>query len=493
MELSFVRITETFEQDGYFFFPNEVYAVVKGGYPGYSAFIPIEKREDGKKLGHGCDGLLVKPVGWNVLNDLFPKKVVEIIPNEGILGHLLTLIRTRGFRSLDEGARLLLQNHGQANLTIGAAYTSADGEKIRIGDRIIEGLNSVILVHHSKNLVYIQRHSREAEHPVFYMTKQRFIRLFRYCGMVPFSAVGERRFKSLREELTAKKKKKKIPQLVPEGHDKILKTIEEAYAADERIRLDNCKNAIARWAYVLCTGGISPTYTGVCHANVRHQQQAKGAEPVAIINFIQRNEFSEEELVRIVNWMINDSPYAFTFISKNAEESVKNGYVVTRTDLPYTHVLASLTLLRWIWEFKEEARLWLRLVEHGVPQDIAFLASSRMYGREDSFLIRPTHSHHHVLPHILLEKHVSKFLKHNHNNERGPLYWKAYGENAPSRVWGMFGQGATKDFMTDWLLEKTKEAHGKMPLTPFGATSAAKSISFDAAVSALFDFQEKFQ
>lgn len=74
-----------------------------------------------------------------------------------------------------------------------------------------------------------------------------------------------------------------------------------------------------------------------------------------------------------VGYILNRSPYAETFITKDAEKALEQRYTVSSGDHPANLVAAGMVALRRLWEYTYVAAAAYSLAKAGVNEDLAFL------------------------------------------------------------------------------------------------------------------------
>lgn len=129
-------------------------------------------------------------------------------------------------------------------------------------------------------------------------------------------------------------------------------------------------------SYVLKGGDIYVDSGSVCHSFL-HGKKAK-----VLVNSLQTGEHYGENPGRIlpketelwfVDYILNRSPYAKTFITKDAEEALEEGITVSSGDHPGNLVGGAVVALRRLWEHVYVAQAAFDLAKAGVNEDLAFL------------------------------------------------------------------------------------------------------------------------
>lgn len=123
-------------------------------------------------------------------------------------------------------------------------------------------------------------------------------------------------------------------------------------------------------------GGIDTVSGSVCHSFM-HGHSSK-----FVINSLQTGEAYGENPGRIlpketelwfVEYILNRSPYADTFITKDPVRALERGFTISSGDHPGNLVGAGVVALRRLWEHVYVAQSAYDLHKAGVPEDLAFL------------------------------------------------------------------------------------------------------------------------
>jgi len=104
--------------------------------------------------------------------------------------------------------------------------------------------------------------------------------------------------------------------------------------------------------------------------------------PVVIVSALMHGEDGRylqntEVGLRFLDWLLNRSPYACTFISKNSKEVVDSGFVLCDPDTNRDLMVGGLVACRVMWEYTSACEGWYELVSRGCNENLAFLVSHR--------------------------------------------------------------------------------------------------------------------
>lgn len=132
----------------------------------------------------------------------------------------------------------------------------------------------------------------------------------------------------------------------------------------------------AACSYVSKGGVLDANYGCVCHAFLA------GRRAKFLINSLQTGEgygsnpgriLPKETELWFVDYILNRSPYAKTFISKDAVKALEEGITISSGDHPGNLVGGAVVALRRLWEHIYVAQVAYDLTKAGVNEDLAFL------------------------------------------------------------------------------------------------------------------------
>jgi len=135
--------------------------------------------------------------------------------------------------------------------------------------------------------------------------------------------------------------------------------------------------------YSLCTfGGVFPRdeyeyeVDVVCHAAIKRYQKAKAIVTLVDNHKIKRDRLKKGYTIPFYRWLLNESPYADVFITKNPRTAINLG-IICRTDVPSNLLLGALTATRYGWERDRGGSRWMQvwggLRKRGVRESLAFV------------------------------------------------------------------------------------------------------------------------
>lgn len=132
----------------------------------------------------------------------------------------------------------------------------------------------------------------------------------------------------------------------------------------------------ASGTFITIDGEISRTEHSVCHHYLANQYAKY------VVNGLQDGHAYGDNPGRIlpkevelwfVDYILNRSPYAITFVEKDAVKALETRLTVSSGDHPGNLVAGGVVALRRLWEHVYVARAAYDLVQLGVNEDLAFI------------------------------------------------------------------------------------------------------------------------
>jgi len=150
------------------------------------------------------------------------------------------------------------------------------------------------------------------------------------------------------------------------------------------------------------------SFATVCHAALEREYEQHPEDRFAVVNGLQTNyngmngggkwtDTSVEDKILYLDWLFNRSPYASTFISKNAIRSLNYGFSVSDCATPSNLMAAGLVATRRMWEYPYILRVWVDLTKAGVNENLAYylahLSSCKVDGTGKLAWNNPVYGH----------------------------------------------------------------------------------------------------
>lgn len=183
-------------------------------------------------------------------------------------------------------------------------------------------------------------------------------------------------------------------------------------------------------------------HCGPCHGDLRN----RGMGATAIVTLIVRKgavgysgthkQPPYEELLAYYDWLFNRSPYAGCFMYKAAKNALREKCAVLRTDQPANILQGALIATRNTWEFAPNIRIWHRLVEAGVNENLAFILCYCVSENERQLTASG-----------VSRDHISIQTAHMHMQGA-----KAFVEGTPLRVNEAYNKGGSYEGVTEAFL-----------------------------------------
>lgn len=209
------------------------------------------------------------------------------------------------------------------------------------------------------------------------------------------------------------------------------------------------------------------SFATVCHAALSRGYEDHPEDRFAVVNGFQTTyngmngagkweDTNLEDKALYLDWLFNRSPYASTFISKNAIRSLNYGFSVSDCATPSNLMAAGLVATRRMWEYPYVLRVWVDLTKAGVNENLAYylahLASCRVDGTGVLSWNKPAYGHCSIDSHTWGVDSVKNFI----NNAPKKLN-KLYTKNINYDGYGMmFTKKVHEDSFYRWI-------HGNFP------------------------------
>lgn len=165
---------------------------------------------------------------------------------------------------------------------------------------------------------------------------------------------------------------------------------------------------------------VSPNQA--CHAGLAntHYNGFKKKGAIAVVSALMKPKpvemLEEEEAFFFLDWLLNRSPYAETFITKSADEALYYKATISSAFHPSNLMAAGMVASRRLWEYPVIARVMVALSKAGVNEDLAYYLAHLFAGRFDKVgncsWSDTKSAHCSVNPAIMGKKELLAFLQH---------------------------------------------------------------------------------
>lgn len=142
---------------------------------------------------------------------------------------------------------------------------------------------------------------------------------------------------------------------------------------------------------VVDTGNYA-CHAGLCYPTFKEEKEYHAVASATHVANAKGRKHGSEHVKPFLEWLLNFSPYAPAFITKNINNVIETKFIIANMDVKQPLVAAALQSLRAYTEHSFVAYLWYRLVEAGVNPDLAYPIGYRYDGDKESLYTR-THSH----------------------------------------------------------------------------------------------------
>lgn len=125
-----------------------------------------------------------------------------------------------------------------------------------------------------------------------------------------------------------------------------------------------------------CEKGVDVKENRACHAGLVKciYQMGKPLFVVSrVMNDIGRVKLTHREKLVYTDYLINRSPLEEVFYEKDAEEVLSTQYFIANCDVPSNKLAAGLISTRYLSETTRIARAFVKIVDAGVDEDIAYI------------------------------------------------------------------------------------------------------------------------
>lgn len=194
------------------------------------------------------------------------------------------------------------------------------------------------------------------------------------------------------------------------------------------------RGVVANYGFMQEDGNILMSPTQVCHAGINHPpitnkpfiaivSEILGTGKEGIKNFLSQQELGEEIVLEYYDWLLNESPVSHVFITKDAEQAIKDKLVVLDTANPRAVLMAACIMHRHVWEEIKIPKVWHDLVEAGVDKDGAFVLAhcfgigytdyKNLRKRIVPLSTRSDNNNHNIFCGELYQGKLTNFIAHN--------------------------------------------------------------------------------
>ena len=142
----------------------------------------------------------------------------------------------------------------------------------------------------------------------------------------------------------------------------------------KKTREEQLGNGYVSYAYKRINGTISCFVDSICYAGLM-----RASFPLTeLCIYIHPIKESRKWQLDFVRWMLNVSPWALCFETKNAQEALDKGAYL-RMDAQGVHVYAAIIAMRQFAEFAGFRNSYIKLREKGYSQTVSYITAQFLY------------------------------------------------------------------------------------------------------------------
>ena len=157
-----------------------------------------------------------------------------------------------------------------------------------------------------------------------------------------------------------------------------------------------------------------------CHMALSRVECRESFAIIALVELekIQKDRHAKGFTIPYYRWLLNDSPYAECFITKDAKEAIQYG-IICKTNVPSNLLVGGLVASRYPWEYAQNNyRAWCELYKRGVHPSMAFVMCHAVYQEREGKLQwgDGLYGHNSMCPDRTSVEGILTFLKNNKDN-----------------------------------------------------------------------------
>lgn len=212
------------------------------------------------------------------------------------------------------------------------------------------------------------------------------------------------------------------------------------------------------------------------------------SDPVVVASVVQNkypHVVSKELRDQYYNYLLNESPFAPVFLSKDVDKLESEG-IISRLDVQHAYAIAASIGTRHPWEYPKVVQTFNNLVEAGLDKDRAFLSAFciKWLDVNTQPVVAYTEGHTCVYVRSMNKNGIVNFLNHN-MPKKGMTYSQHRTYKGIETIWN---QGKAPDYTASPLEKfrtvfKSADGDGSIRVKdPFGIIEVAKAVRKEATV-----------
>lgn len=237
-----------------------------------------------------------------------------------------------------------------------------------------------------------------------------------------------------------------------------------------------------------CHAGLSNRYAG---------NKERGAIGVvsALMKPYEGRILEEEEATFFLDWLLNRSPYASTFVTKSAHQALFEKVIISDTTKPSNLMAAGLVASRRLWEYPHYARLFVDLSKGGMNENLAFWLAHMAnftFDRSGSFTFKAGYCSHCSLSSSYTEAITAKNFIAGSVVKPNKPFIESYEYRGYDAMFG--GKASPLKSLVSWIHDNFPYGgEAVKDVNPFQAAKKIddKKCSYEHAVKTLIEFEPK--
>lgn len=201
-----------------------------------------------------------------------------------------------------------------------------------------------------------------------------------------------------------------------------------------------------------CTAGL--------HGIVMREWNQDGNTPAFIVSSLMHGSDGKAPLQNLeagkafIDWLVNRSPYAPAFATKDVNEILERGSFVCDAKVSSSLIVGGLIASRVMWEYTNVCKAWYELVSRGCNENLSFLlAHFADYGEGLISFRRYDEGHKSVNYYHVSTEYVNSFIN-SKPSRLEPPYSELCGYKEISNTWGPYTQRDRSDCVLKELCGK---------------------------------------
>lgn len=189
-----------------------------------------------------------------------------------------------------------------------------------------------------------------------------------------------------------------------------------------------------------------------CHLGLGGEAASKVDRRIAVVNYLNDPTHGSEGVKIYLQWLLNESPFAFTFVSKDVDQVLKDKYIIHDAHTPANLMAAGCVTVRHLWENEHIIANFVALVKRGVNKNLAFLLAHIGFASGKSWDLNHYRTQHTcVTPCRMDSGAVLNFMRGNVVSEKH-LYSDGVGYLGITAAWGAESRHSNlRDDVIQWF------------------------------------------